>query len=81
MSDEKTIQLYNGWLLVRKTPTAGIERSEIMDSDGDFIYDACRMITEQEATMFCRGFEYGFSRGKSKGDLDAKSAIKRAIGL
>lgn len=80
MSDETTIQIYSDWLLVHET-TTGREHSVIMDSDGNCIYDAYRTITEQEAAMFCRGFENGFSRGKAQGDLNAKSAIQRAIGL
>lgn len=80
MTDEKTFALYQDWILMHHKQ-AGMDHSVIMDCDGNWIYDTYRLMTEEEAASYCRGFDHGLARGKAQGELDTKTAMRKALGL
>lgn len=80
IKDGAVFPLYGDWLLVHGKQS-GMDLSSIMDSDGNTIYDTYRLMSVDDAASFCKGFEHGVARGKAQGELETKTAMRKALGL
>jgi hypothetical protein len=85
MSDETKIEstdipIYGDWVMSRSKGN-GHPRSSIYDSDGNCIYEAIGTMSFEEASLYVRGFEYGFKRGEEYGCKNTRAGMRRALGL